>query len=330
MPLEIARGAVYTQASRPAGPPTMRPLLVAALFFLPPAARADENFDGPVSDILSEASRRFNAKFTSDPEERAAARAVRFRYDLDGLARHARRNHVPLDWSALLGGSARVIVIGELHPLRGIKDELSLHAAEIKSSGITHLALEMFGDDRQGLLGRYAAGAAPEAEVLAALKDWGWPSEPYMALLRAARSSGLGLVALDMPRADQREMLRILCRTEPDALYTDCAEDKQTLARDYRMASNLSRVLDIPGARVLALVGRDHAQLGRAPTLKLGEYGHAPVSYFVLEDRKGERDALNEAVAAAGLAGRRIFVPLPRDATGYDGFISLPEAPAAR
>lgn len=255
--------------------------------------------------------------------------------DPDALLAYALKNGEPLDWSRVLSGGERVDFLGETHPDVKNKRELARSVGALKAAGVTHIALEMFGDDRQGFLDRYMAGdpAVGVGRIVALLKaDWGWEPESYTEFLEGARrAGGFSLVALDLPQAGQRASVVAACGPQPTPECAAGARDAQLAPRDAHMGAVLSALLGKPGVgRVLVLAGARHVGRDQLPG-KTSALGAADWKSFVFID-SDDLSAITAAYHTALLRRRykldrpdeRVFLPTPRDSAGYDGFIQVP------
>ncbi|MGD0053770.1 MAG: ChaN family lipoprotein [Vulcanimicrobiaceae bacterium] len=248
-----------------------------------------------------------------------------------------------LSWPDVLRIPERVVYIGETHQYAGVKDALAQDMSDIRAGGITHLALELWGDDQQPLLDRYSRGEADDAALVAGLKSTLGEQyaeltrrfgpdyfQNYIRLMRAARGAGLKLVALDMPYQDKLELDKICGVPSPPA---QCAGRRSPYLadRDIRMSSNLSGVLSAdPGARVLALVGSDHADRAGQPAALL-KYGWTSKTYLFSDGIDNYAFALRDAhpdgalvfVDASSPGAPPFDIHFDGDRTVYDGAVFI-------
>jgi hypothetical protein len=262
-----------------------------------------------------------------DPAQTSAADAVRAartqiapaaaRAPVDPLDRatedYVQNRWRALQWRDVLRTPERVVYIGETHQYPVVKEALAFYMDDIRGAGITHLAMELWGDDQQAFLDRYSRGEVDDDALIASLKStlkeqyaelvrrFGADYfRNYVRLARAARNAGVKLVALDMPYRDKLELDRLCGGPVQPA---QCAGHRSPFIadRDIRMASNLGAVLSgDPSARVLALVGYDHANRVNQPAALL-RYGWASRSYLFSDGLDNYAFALRAEPPAAGL-----------------------------
>lgn len=240
-------------------------------------------------------------------------------FSWDTLAGYTRRHARPLDWTELMSGPEPVVYLGEAHFVAAIKKELAAHMAEIRAAGITHIALEMFGTDRQEALDRFHSDGSGREELLEVIQnDWGWVPEDYVAMLEAMAAAGVKPVAIDLSRDEKLAVFK-RCKELGGG---GCASPMYE-ARDHRMVDSIRRLLEEqPGARVLAFVGNDHVDVSEQPARLEAACGVATRRYLILWGA----DFFDAAVDEAGLSWKRVFLPLPRDeARTLDGVLALPE-----
>jgi len=244
-----------------------------------------------------------------------------FEFDFDQQALYYKTHGLPLDWASLAGGQARAVYIGEPHFVEAVKIELSAHMAEFRSAGITHLGLEMFGSDHQPVLDAFflTGDKSVESEICAILdSEWGWITEQYIALLRAAREAGIRPLAIDMPHAEEQALLDKRraqgLSVGPAALF---------VPRDVHMVGTLGEFLrEDPAARILVLAGIDHLEVSNQPDLLEKTYGISTRRYTLLW---GGGDPLDVGIEGAKFSWKRLFIPFPRTLRGLDGIIAVPE-----
>src|SRR5579864_6257152 len=88
----------------------------------------------------------------------------------------------PLDWRALMGGDARVVLIGDYHPFKSEKREIVAHLPEFRAAGITAFGFEMFGADHADAIGRACAGSE-QKKISKDLGSWGYTTDEIEELL---------------------------------------------------------------------------------------------------------------------------------------------------
>lgn len=144
-------------------------------------------------------------------------------------------------------GDSQIIIIEDIHSDPLIKENLALLLPCLKSTGITHLTLEMIRDTEgaRGVLAEYHRTGQNEEKVFRFLKsDWPWMPELYMSVIRGAKKAGIKALAMDAP-----------ARTGQDS-------------REQHMSRIITRILEAePQAKVLVLVGAYHAGPDRLPAI---------------------------------------------------------------
>ena len=107
-----------------------------------------------------------------------------------------------VDYGTLIQPDTQVFIFGETHTSAATKDELANNMDIFKKAGITHLGMEMFGTDVQGMLDEYSQGGSNEDEIRNYLREkWGYEGavDNYMNMIAADRDAGISIVALDTP-----------------------------------------------------------------------------------------------------------------------------------
>ena len=240
-------------------------------------------------------------------------KAVSPKFDWDDLTPYTKANAQPLDWKALFGGEARVVYLGEPHYVKAVKNILASRMDDFKKAGITHIGLEMFGTDRQGVLDTF--DPAQTRDTLK--KEWGWEPDAYTGMIKAADDASMSRVALDMPAKDRAKM-----QTECKASGRKGCMGELFQARDKHMIKALSRFLsENPDARILILIGNDHLEVTHQPEALTKATGVKTRSYSFLFGA----DFFDVAIDEAGLTWKDTFLPLPPTDRGVDGVISMPE-----
>ncbi|MBI3550014.1 MAG: ChaN family lipoprotein [Elusimicrobia bacterium] len=262
--------------------------------------------------------------------------ASTFHPDIGELMNYAAANAKRLDWAQALGSSPRVVILGETHPDESNKRAMSEQLDRFRTAGVTHLALEMFGDDLQPQLNLFAEGTQDSALVRRILaRTWGWRPEVYTMLVDSARREPrVGVAAVDVPHEERETAIRRMC---PQGSPANCSQKARVseiyLAwRDDRIAFNVDQLLKRSGVgRVVLLVGALHSDPAALPArLKaLGHESRVVVFIHTKDPHPNEiTDRFRTGMVAARarrneLRGVPVFLPTPRAATGYDGFISL-------
>lgn len=227
----------------------------------------------------------------------------------------------PLEWRLIARSKERVLYLGESHEVPEIRRELASALPALKAGGVTHLGLESLSSERDGLLKRYAAGQATDAELEAAFdEDWasrGWEIESYIGLVRAARRAGVEVVGLDLAEARRAPAPRVC----PGA-------DVQGL-RDCWMALRIGRVLrSRPQSKIAVLVGALHAQQSWGPANLQALSGDRSRSYaFLIPDAEGlpRLDSVRRALLDSGRGREAVVVPFP-EPSAFNGFLAVPAA----
>ncbi len=271
----------------------------------------------------------------------SSARATQSAYleDPTEISRYVRARAIPLEWPTVFGDPERLIYFGERHPDARPKAELVAHMNEAAAAGITHLAIEMLGEDRRDLIDRFGRGEATEIEMVRAFSnDWGpadrgfYPEE-YAQVLAAAKKAGIKVEPLDFSLADKDKAWDSCVgkKTKPA-----CQED-ETKNRDDHMMSSLARLLsqkDI--GRVLAWTGAWHACALEQAT-KLRESGIASRSYYFVTKGVYEKSSgiihYVDAIEKFGWSSRRLLIPTQGVQACFAGLIYAPGtevAPARR
>jgi hypothetical protein len=252
--------------------------------------------------------------------------------DPAAIAAHVERHAEPLDWGMVFAGPERLIYLGERHTDVRPKTELVGHLRRAAEAGITHLAIEMLGEDRRELLERYGRREAADAELLEAFSsDWGPKSrgfmpEEYTRVVFAAREAGLRVEPLDLSVEAKRRLWQdCVARKGVDA----CADsDDDLFARDDRMMENLARLLAKPGTgRVLAWTGGWHA-CALEQAAKLAVRGFPSRGYYLMTRGKYEVDSgivdyLN-AVERSDWAAVPLLIRTEGAQACFAGLISVP------
>lgn len=232
-------------------------------------------------------------------------------------------HHEPLDWKKVCSGPERVVFIADIHRVSELMDEITAHIPEIARAGITHFALEVFGDNKQQLLDGYAedgSGAEEIREYLTTYKAWPKVRE-HFEMLDALRESGIRAVGVDLPSEAKIESKRDIGRAIEGG---DGSDMDSYFSRDERMAGNIADVLEAdPKARVFAFLGSMHGgrvSLNAAYFVLEGQGTHARTYTFANDGSKAER-----AIQALGLGDRRLFVPMGSAiADSFDGYLYFP------
>lgn len=105
--------------------------------------------------------------------------------------------------TSLLHGSfertqADFLFFGEVHIHSEIAYEMAALLPELRASGYTTLALEMFNESSQPDLDRYLEGTISLDEMVQILSEqWSYQNSGYAELLRVAKEQGFHIVALD-------------------------------------------------------------------------------------------------------------------------------------
>jgi hypothetical protein len=206
----------------------------------------------------------------------------------------------PLDWTKLMGGAAPVVLVGDVHDFKAIKEELAAHAADFRAAGITHIGFEMFGEDHRAALAGFCERGDADGSIRSDLGSWGWTPDELESLLAAACAAGLRPVPLDYSYDEQARLKES---------FADIRA-----ARDDRMAANVVELLkENPGARLLVFAGEYHVWPGQLPA-RLRARGLATVSMQFVVDREESYNGSAafgwvEQLRSAGLADSRLAIP---------------------
>ena len=228
----------------------------------------------------------------------------------------------PVSLTRLFPLGIKVFFIGETHSHVPPKRWLTLNMAGLKSLGVTHLGMEAFNSSQQTILDDFEKRKNSRAEVVAALDQWGWKKSEYMAVVKAARTNGIRVVALDA-----RDLVK---------KRDDLTEDEQFQFRDSHMADRIADAINSDRqARMVVLTGSYHAHCGRAtgtmlcqPWILKQRFGIASVSYRV--DSAVRQDALRRCAVRSGRNLNKLFVPLRRESSNFDGYLFLDDPLYAR
>ncbi|MCX5797787.1 MAG: ChaN family lipoprotein [Elusimicrobia bacterium] len=262
----------------------------------------------------------------------SGADASRYLDDPVLIAAHVKTHAEALDWQKVFAGPERLIYLGERHPDARPKRELDLHLREAAAAGITHLAIEMLGEDRRSLLKRYEQRKAQDAELVEAfMKDWGpkdrgFMPEEYAKVLASAREAGIHIEPLDFAMAEKDKMWRICVKQKSEK---QC-DDEELQNRDNQMMSSLNILLSKPETgRVLAWTGTWHAcQLEGAA--KLAARGVSSRSYYLVTKGLYEHESgiirYLDAVEKFGWRSRSLLIHTQGVQACFVGLISLPDA----
>lgn len=247
------------------------------------------------------------------------------------IAGHVKTHAERLDWATVFSGPERLIYLGEVHPDVRPKQELVRHMQQAAAAGITHLAIEMLGEDSRELLSRYERRQAPDSELVQAFSsrwgpaDRGFMPEEYARVASAAREAGIRIEPLDMSIADKSQAWEA-CMARGSEEQCDGEELR---SRDNRMMSNLAVLLSKPEAgRVLAWVGGWHA-CALEQAAGLAARGIPSRSYYMASRGRYERDSgiihYMDAVAGFGWARDRLLIRTQGVQACFAGLISLPD-----
>ncbi|MBI3288296.1 MAG: ChaN family lipoprotein [Elusimicrobia bacterium] len=252
-----------------------------------------------------------------------------FKEEVEPLTQYIDRHGRSLNWGEIMAGPEPIIYIGEVHWDVALRKELAAHMDEVKTAGITHVALEMFGDNHQPLLDRYCVDASCRDKVHAALKEgWDYFDESYMAVVDSAREQNIPVLAVDLPAEAYAKMKKRCLESKPPYDFDPAKTRREcTLgmleckARDCRMADNLSLFLQKnKQARVLVLVGSNHADVTRQPQHLSDLHGLASRSYIAFFDDTVYKRALD----LSRWRRQRVLFPLPKEIAHYDGGLRIP------
>lgn len=241
------------------------------------------------------------------------------------LAEHVRTKAVPLDWKSLLSGDVRAFYVGEIHPSSESRRELVRSMKAIKEAGISHLAMEMLGEEHADAVKKYCCDGSCQKDVFASFQKFGWDEEGYMAVAEAATEAGIHLVAIDLPfdirAAVRAKRDKLKYNSDPAVFEEYCRLGKDLYEkRDQRMAENIAKVLkEDPRSRVLVYAGAFHVRKSTQPKILLDKYGFASRSYHPTGGERAILKTLNEA----NQRDKPLFIPLPADKMDYDGYINF-------
>lgn len=120
------------------------------------------------------------------------------------MSSYIRRHHRALDYEALIHPGHRVVLVGEHHPFRGVKQELVRALPTLqRRCGITDIGLEMLPSSSQRLLDRFSfhKDRAGRDALLHRLSTY-WETTPheYLSVIDRAAELGLRIHALGEPR----------------------------------------------------------------------------------------------------------------------------------
>ncbi len=153
----------------------------------------------------------------------------------------------PIDYGKIVTPGCRVLAFGENHLARTIMEELCKAMPKLSSLGFTHFGMEAFGTNIQEILDQYQPQRTPalREQLLDHTKEqFGWKPNEYMAVVDAAKSAGLRVLGLDIPK-NERDLL---------------VGDEETEKRNACMASIVQSRLDADSLhKVATLTGRAHA-----------------------------------------------------------------------
>lgn len=263
--------------------------------------------------------------------------------DAEYAARHVTR----LDWTQLPKVPQRVIYIGEQHYDSGVKLALIANMQKLHAGGVTHLGIEIWGDDYQPLLTQYSKGEVNDEVLrkeLRRLRDLSgalfvtdYLLDEYIKVVHSARDAGIQLLALDIPYQDEENIQR-LCEQDsppPQCRYYDPNEE-DIVNRDFRMASNISGVLRTDSqSKIVALVGLKHASREHQPSI-LRQYGWDSKAYIFANGQ----DLCSSVVRQLGYSNESVFIDIPDEDHGsilsgygppplhFDGCLAVRVGPA--
>jgi hypothetical protein len=223
-------------------------------------------------------------------------------------------NSEPLTAHSFANVESQVIYFGETHIYPGAKRVLAGLLRTLKTAGVSHLALEMFNSSQQPALDRFLLGQLSLEDLGRELATaWSYETSPYLELLRAARESGIRIIAID----DRR----------PEAPGSTFAENFH--ARDLFMAEKIADLIRRePGARVVAFTGSLHAKCslsrdGSFPSqseMLRSKHGISTSCFPILERKRS--GLVRMAYRASGLKGDVLF-KAKREKYLSDGFVIL-------
>ncbi|MGW4132338.1 hypothetical protein [Amycolatopsis japonica] len=219
-------------------------------------------------------------------------------------------NRSPVDWNTIVGNN-RVVLLGEGHTNRSVRDFLSGQARAMREAGITHYGIEA-------------------------------PAHPAFEELNAGRSASLSGVTVGPKGFEGYELAILAMRAEGITIVPldlDQPVPSGGDARDRHMADTIGRVLSQdPNAKIAALLGEQHtvkSRLSWGPT-RAGAILHAsqyPVTSVVFKGGNVSFGMLAAAVRNKHAAGETFFADLrPHHAAGgtlltaSDALIHLPHS----